>query len=103
MRKRLESNVPTLGIGPATCAHCGSVFKPHNFERFCCHGCETVFQILNSNGLGRFYDLKKQSPPDSAVPAQISRESFSYCDDPEIVSRFAKSENEIEFFVEGLN
>jgi heavy metal translocating P-type ATPase len=103
MRILLESVVPALGISTAACVHCGSNFQPQNFERFCCHGCETVFQILNLNGLGRFYELKKASPPDSPLPAQVSPESFSYCDDPEIVSRFAKSENEIEFFIEGLN
>lgn len=91
-------------VAATQCRHCGSRFEPTRAEEeFCCHGCRTVFAILQDEGLSSFYHLRDQSPPLCPVPAQISTESFSYCDDPEIVRRFTRHENQIEFFIEGLN
>jgi len=40
------------------CLHCGTHFKPIEQERFCCHGCYYVAQLIEENGLLRFYELK---------------------------------------------
>lgn len=40
------------------CEHCGTPFRPHTQERFCCHGCQYVSQIIHDGGLERFYELK---------------------------------------------
>ncbi len=54
------------GIAPknpeaVSCYHCGTPCPDLSISRsgksFCCHGCETVFELLQENGLGRFYDL----------------------------------------------
>ncbi|WP_269540700.1 heavy metal translocating P-type ATPase [Cerasicoccus fimbriatus] len=49
----------------AHCEHCGTPFQPKAQERFCCHGCEYVFQMLHDVGFTRFYDLKgsQATPP----------------------------------------
>ncbi len=40
------------------CEHCGTPFTPKADERFCCHGCQYVSQMLHEGGLERFYELK---------------------------------------------
>lgn len=44
----------------ALCLHCGSVAKARS--SFCCSGCESVYELLQSKGLSHFYDLKKSLP-----------------------------------------
>lgn len=45
------------------CFHCGDVCSiktiVHKDHFFCCHGCKTVFDILNENDLAYYYDLEK--------------------------------------------
>lgn len=51
---------PSTHAPPATgrCVHCSlPVPKDAPNPRFCCPGCETVFGLLHSEGLDRFYDL----------------------------------------------
>ncbi|WP_309387135.1 heavy metal translocating P-type ATPase metal-binding domain-containing protein [Cerasicoccus frondis] len=47
------------------CDHCGTPFSPKDSERFCCHGCAYVYQLLHDVGFTRFYDLKggQATPP----------------------------------------
>jgi Cu2+-exporting ATPase len=41
------------------CQHCGTPFFPQAEEtEFCCAGCRAVSRWIQSEGLGRFYDLK---------------------------------------------
>ncbi len=46
----------------AKCYHCGDpcfdIEIKHEEKSFCCHGCKTVFDILNDNDLGYYYDLE---------------------------------------------
>ncbi|MCL2778163.1 MAG: heavy metal translocating P-type ATPase metal-binding domain-containing protein [Polyangiaceae bacterium] len=44
----------------AQCLHCGTLFSAKTVgasSAFCCRGCEAVYALLRSHGLGRFYDL----------------------------------------------
>ncbi len=48
------------------CRHCELPLDPNHTigEGFCCHGCETVYSLLQQEGLNRFYDLSAgQKPP----------------------------------------
>jgi Cu2+-exporting ATPase len=45
------------------CRHCGT---PTVGAEFCCAGCATVFELLHSEGLARYYDLR--SGPATPVP-----------------------------------
>ncbi len=40
------------------CDHCGNRFRPRfEAERFCCPGCRTVHDLIQSGGFGSFYEL----------------------------------------------
>lgn len=40
------------------CTHCGNLFLPRfEDERFCCSGCRVVHDLIQTGGLGSFYDL----------------------------------------------
>ncbi|MGJ8667277.1 MAG: heavy metal translocating P-type ATPase [Patiriisocius sp.] len=45
-----------------TCFHCGddctTTIIEHQDKHFCCHGCKTVFDILNDNDLSYYYKLE---------------------------------------------
>lgn len=42
------------------CDHCGTAFSPRTLgERFCCRGCEYVYELIGENGFDQFYDLKR--------------------------------------------
>ena len=47
------------------CFHCGQeIDKDRIFfdeKAFCCNGCKSVYEILNANNLGNFYELNKNS------------------------------------------
>ncbi len=48
------------------CRHCQLSLDPNHTigDGFCCHGCETVYSLLQKEGLNRFYDLSDgQKPP----------------------------------------
>ncbi|WP_447951502.1 heavy metal translocating P-type ATPase [Chryseobacterium koreense] len=70
------------------CFHCGQdVLKERvSFDEkiFCCMGCKSVYEILNVNDLGNFYELNKRSGirPDGENISQ-----FDYLDTPEIFGK----------------
>ena len=44
------------------CFHCGQTCEEtlwQDDKSFCCYGCKTVYEILNSNNLCQYYDLDK--------------------------------------------
>ncbi len=69
------------------CFHCGQKIDKENIlfdnKSFCCNGCKSVYEILNLNNLGNFYELNKQSGirPDENIS------QFDYLDTPEIFDR----------------
>jgi len=55
----------------STCEHCGTPFSAGREEdRFCCKGCEFVHELIQEEGLERFYDLRRDTPvrPARSVP-----------------------------------
>jgi Cu2+-exporting ATPase len=51
--------MPALTATERSCDHCGTAFVPVTpAERFCCAGCGFVHDLITSEGLGRFYELK---------------------------------------------
>ncbi len=70
------------------CAHCGEPCADHTHQAgdkvFCCSGCQTVYQILDDNQLGTFYELDKKA----GVRAEgLAKDEFAYLDLPEIEAR----------------
>lgn len=68
------------------CYHCDSPVESNHFTKeaktFCCQGCLSVYSILNSKGLSRFYEIKKDTGVYSdAAPVEAVEHSFEYCND----------------------
>lgn len=70
------------------CFHCGQeIEKEHIFfddKDFCCNGCKSVFEILNMNDLGNFYELNKSS---GIRPNSDNNDQFDYLDTPEVFDK----------------
>ncbi len=53
------------------CIHCATPFSVSNgLEKFCCRGCEYVYDLIHDEGFERFYDLreKENGSPVRSVP-----------------------------------
>ncbi|MBL4939852.1 MAG: heavy metal translocating P-type ATPase metal-binding domain-containing protein [Lutibacter sp.] len=89
------------------CYHCGTECnkKPIHFDEksFCCYGCKTVFEILNTNELNCYYDL--ESTP-GTIPNEI-RGKYNYLDNNDIVEKlieFNDGETTIvEFYIPSIH
>lgn len=67
------------------CHHCGESCQDHPLmiddKAFCCEGCKTVYEILNSNGLCRYYDLDENAGISLKGKAKAA---FAFLDDVEV-------------------
>jgi len=70
-----------------SCYHCGLDCpndKLHINEKFfCCNGCKTVYEILNQNELGCYYDFENNP---GTIPSEI-KGKYNYLDTPEIAEK----------------
>ena len=68
------------------CYHCGDEcdddFIEIGSKHFCCHGCKTVYEILNENGLTQYYRLEKN--PGISQKEKPQNTNFDFLDNPEI-------------------
>ena len=68
------------------CIHCGDDCGKHPViweeKPFCCHGCKTVYQILNEKDLKQYYEIEKM--PGIKVEAQDMGDRYAYLDLEEI-------------------
>ncbi|UAB80986.1 heavy metal translocating P-type ATPase metal-binding domain-containing protein [Marixanthomonas sp. SCSIO 43207] len=73
-----------------TCFHCGDpcidTHIVHHEKSFCCHGCKTVYEILNENNLDYYYTLE-QAPGSS--PKEIEGR-FDFLDNQDIVEKLVE-------------
>jgi Cu+-exporting ATPase len=69
------------------CFHCGDncedITIEHLAKSFCCQGCRTVFDILNDNDLGYYYNLEKTP---GISPTKIDGK-YDFLDNPGIVEK----------------
>jgi len=70
------------------CFHCGQRIETEEIffdeKRFCCAGCKTVYEILNSTGLENFYSMN----PDAGIrPDAKENHHFQFLDTPEIFEK----------------
>ncbi len=75
-----------------SCCHCGQVTStplPWVGKSFCCKGCIAVFQLLQSQNLHHYYELKDQR----LLPASNVKTDFSYVEQLEFTSRYAYGDN----------
>ncbi len=70
-----------------TCYHCGLDCPDKQYQIaekcFCCNGCKTVYEILNQNELGCYYDFE-QNP--GTIPTEI-KGKYNYLDTKEIAEK----------------
>ncbi|MCP9199626.1 heavy metal translocating P-type ATPase metal-binding domain-containing protein [Gramella sp. GC03-9] len=71
----------------STCFHCGDTCKDEAIlfaeKNFCCSGCKTVYEILNSSDLSYYYELE-ESP---GISPKFSADKFDFLDNAEIKER----------------
>lgn len=69
------------------CFHCGLDCNNNEYiindKKFCCNGCKTVYEILNQNELGCYYDF--ESNP-GILPSEI-KGKYNYLDTSEIADK----------------
>ena len=70
------------------CFHCGQPCADDVFtsaeKHFCCFGCKTVYEILQENNLGDYYDF--QATP-GVRKEELPHDTFAYLDEKEIRSK----------------
>lgn len=89
------------------CYHCGAPCgkqpKIFNEKQFCCNGCKTVYEILNANELGCYYDL--QSNP-GTIPSDI-KGKYNYLENEDIIEKLLEFNNTetsvVEFFIPSIH
>src|SRR5688572_2047092 len=75
----------TAVINELKCFHCGQECKDEtlwlNEKPFCCYGCKTVYEILESNDLCEYYNLDKT--PGISMPP-VSEKAYTFLNENEI-------------------
>lgn len=61
-------------------------------KSFCCHGCKTVFQILDDNGLCNYYDLDEN--PGISLKSKDYKDKYSYLENDTIVNQLLEFQND---------
>lgn len=87
------------------CVHCGEDCGKHpvmmDENPFCCHGCKTVYQILNEKKLDKYYEIKPMSG--IRVEQQELGDKYAYLDLDEIKDKLLSFSdggiNKIELFI----
>ncbi len=91
------------------CVHCGDdcgkypvVWEEQNF---CCHGCKTVYQLLNQNKLNKYYTFVET--PGVRVEKQESENKYAYLDNEEIKEKlleFSEADiNKVTLFIPAIH
>ena len=89
------------------CYHCGIncdkktiVFNEKNF---CCNGCKTVYEILNTNELNCYYDL--ESSP-GTIPNEI-KGKYNYLENSAIIEKLLEfndgETSVVEFYIPSIH
>ncbi|MDR3458234.1 MAG: heavy metal translocating P-type ATPase metal-binding domain-containing protein [Verrucomicrobiae bacterium] len=71
------------------CFHCGEPCPDDSFalagRSFCCFGCQTVFSLLQENGLEQFYALN--SAPGTRIRTVSAAARWAFLDDPAVAEQ----------------
>lgn len=70
------------------CYHCGEELGPnviqHDNRLFCCHGCQSVYMLINEHQLCDFYTDPKEKPLSKAP----QKDKYAFLDDPKNAESF---------------
>ena len=91
----------------ATCEHCATPFSATSqLERFCCRGCEFVYDLIHLEGLDRFYDLKGKTSVRPVRSVPFEARDFGWLEEMKAATEAtceAGGTVEGDFSVEGLS
>jgi len=91
----------------STCVHCATPFSAaSSLEKFCCRGCEYVYDLIHHEGLDRFYDLRSSSSIRPVRSLPFEERDFQWLKDE--MTNAEKdlpigAEADAEFSMEGLS
>ncbi len=95
-------------VTEATCFHCGEPCEDvcwNDEKTFCCTGCQTVYEILNSNDLCEYYTLDQKPGINPTMGDLVN--TFTYLDEPEIRKKLLSFESEsyasVQFFIPAIH
>ncbi|EQC43685.1 heavy metal translocating P-type ATPase [Bacteriovorax sp. Seq25_V] len=101
----------TEPINTLKCKHCNDSFDAKvaifkNEDVFCCNGCKTVYSILHTKGLDKFYELRNEE--EDFVPSPISKDkgSFEYMNTEDFQAEFVRTahdKKQVSFYLEGVH
>ncbi|MBT1703737.1 heavy metal translocating P-type ATPase [Chryseosolibacter indicus] len=78
----------TAVINDLKCFHCGQACEDEtlwlNEKPFCCYGCKTVYEILDSNNLCEYYDLDKNP---GVQLKDVSDETYAYLNENDVLKK----------------
>ncbi|CAL66405.1 heavy metal translocating P-type ATPase [Christiangramia forsetii] len=77
-----------------SCFHCGDdcleEIIAFDDKSFCCSGCKTVFEILNTNDLSYYYELEKAP----GISPKIREGKYDYLENSEIIERLLEFDHD---------
>ena len=90
-----------------SCYHCGADCEKNpirfNEKDFCCNGCKTVYEILNTNELNCYYDL--ESSP-GTIPKEIQGK-YNYLENEDIIEKLLEfndgATSVVEFYIPSIH
>lgn len=90
-----------------TCYHCGEDCSEevihHDNHEFCCHGCKTVYTLLQETGLTSYYEI--EDTPGSTV--KDKRDNRDFLDLEEVKTRFIDfaegNQNKVAFYLPSVH
>lgn len=94
------------------CLHCGEELSLSNTvfsdgKYFCCTGCSTVYELLNTLGLGNFYKIKEeQNIGKTGSPIDLeAQEEYGYLDQDNFIDQYTSPEAPLKmnFYIEGIH
>ena len=83
------------------CTHCGDPCPTNAItledKPFCCEGCRMVWQLLDRNGLCRYYDLNDH--PGQSLRHPVRTDKFAFLEDAKMAAGLIRFQNETETHV----
>lgn len=91
------------------CYHCGEECADDSIvledKHFCCHGCQTVFEILQDNNLCAYYDLNENAG--ISLKAKNFEDKYQYLNTSEIISQLldyqSDSLSKVTFYIPSVH
>ena len=91
------------------CYHCGEDCADDSIalenKHFCCHGCQTVFEILQDNNLCAYYDLNENAG--ISLKAKNFADKYQYLNTPEITTQLldyqSDSLSKVTFYIPSVH